>query len=382
MDFFDVADSLGRQLYLRCGLQDIFLLAQLLETTLAQLRARGFPVDRIRPVVQPTPPSHIHSVENVEENNRSQDVTTSHSTAAGEKSRASGYSKLPSSDETPAETPAAPSRPVQMPPPDNTKGEGSRNFPKALMKAFKKRSTGLAGLGLGTNSKDTAVPTPSAAAAAADSSERDVKPNDARSRDGTRQALSSAVKATAAVPPSGVTSPETQNVVQDAPSRALSCEVIPAQDLAALTRGNLKAKTSHGLRVFVSRHGGKTEESLQFCLDNWAAVERFSYLLSDLARVFRLETSALAIFYATSGRTIAFNSNGSLFFNLRYFMSLHENSRHVPQVDAWVFWYTTTAHELAHNLSQSHDQKHGFYTEAFISEFFPVFFDGLRAVGL
>lgn len=391
VDFFDVADALGRRIYGRCGLQDIFLLAQLLETTLAQLRARGFPVDKILSAA-PVPPAPSSQAEKPQAEESAQtesraplkDSTraqagSSTSVAENGKRSSNGYDKLPSSD-----TPSLPenqSQPQSQPqPPEKPKSEGSKNFPRALMKAFKKRSAGISGTGgLETGGSGTTLPD---SATGFGGTAPETVPDDARSRNGTRSALNSAVKAAATVPASGVSSPETRLVEVPPSSQASSCEVIPGQSLAAVTRGDQKAKTSHGHRVFVSRLGDMTEESLIFCKDNWTTVERFSYLLNDLANIFRLDAGTVAIFYAKGGSVIAFNSNGSLFFNLRYFAKLHENGQRVPSVDAWIFWYTTCCHELAHNLSRPHDVKHGYYTESFSIEFFPRFLSRLRAVGL
>jgi hypothetical protein len=53
LDFFDVGQSLGDLILERCQLEDAFFIASLLEAPLDQLRARGFPVDRI---LKPKPP--------------------------------------------------------------------------------------------------------------------------------------------------------------------------------------------------------------------------------------------------------------------------------------------------------------------------------------
>lgn len=62
---------------------------------------------------------------------------------------------------------------------------------------------------------------------------------------------------------------------------------------------------------------------------------------------------------------IAFNSNGALFFNLRYFEQvfaddlkpyLHENSSSIPIVRTIVnFYYMIACHELSHNVDTNHD---------------------------
>lgn len=62
---------------------------------------------------------------------------------------------------------------------------------------------------------------------------------------------------------------------------------------------------------------------------------------------------------------IAFNNNGALFFNLRYFEQAHADSLrlHLPNASSSVpivrtivnFYFTAACHELAHNLDASHN---------------------------
>jgi hypothetical protein len=57
-DLFDVGHAIGDLILKRCMLEDAFFISSLLETPLEQLRARGFPVDRIvksEPVVEVVP---------------------------------------------------------------------------------------------------------------------------------------------------------------------------------------------------------------------------------------------------------------------------------------------------------------------------------------
>lgn len=50
-----------------------------------------------------------------------------------------------------------------------------------------------------------------------------------------------------------------------------------------------------------------------------ASIARFIHLMRSLALVFGLPLSNLHVFYDLSGTLIAFNRNGSIFLNLRYF---------------------------------------------------------------
>jgi hypothetical protein len=46
---------------------------------------------------------------------------------------------------------------------------------------------------------------------------------------------------------------------------------------------------------------------------------RFVHIIAPIARIYNLPMTSLHIFYDMAGGLIAFNRNGSLFLNLRYF---------------------------------------------------------------
>jgi hypothetical protein len=62
---------------------------------------------------------------------------------------------------------------------------------------------------------------------------------------------------------------------------------------------------------------------------------------------------------------IAFNSNGALFFNLRYFEQVFADDLrlHLPNASSSIpivrkilnFYFTVVCHELSHNMDSSHD---------------------------
>jgi len=55
-DWFDIGSSIGGLILERCQLEDAFFIGSLLEAPIAQLRSRGFPVDRILRPPEPLPP--------------------------------------------------------------------------------------------------------------------------------------------------------------------------------------------------------------------------------------------------------------------------------------------------------------------------------------
>ena len=97
-------------------------------------------------------------------------------------------------------------------------------------------------------------------------------------------------------------------------------------------------------------------------------------MLLDIGNVFLLRPQSLHIYYNESGSSIAFNRQGSIFCNLRYFLQLHWSSFGAAagqgKQKAAVYWFVTLCHELAHNLVEEHSQQHEFYTESFVTEYF------------
>ena len=76
-----------------------------------------------------------------------------------------------------------------------------------------------------------------------------------------------------------------------------------------------------------------------------------------------MNPASLNIFYDPSGRTIAFNRQGSVFANFRYFKQLHEGAVLAgDRREALVYWFVILCHELAHNLVADHSSNHSFYT--------------------
>lgn len=54
-------------------------------------------------------------------------------------------------------------------------------------------------------------------------------------------------------------------------------------------------------------------------MDKRAPLQRFMNLVTSLARIYQLPLASLHIFYDVEGPLIAFNRNGSIFLNLRFY---------------------------------------------------------------
>ncbi|WQF79713.1 Putative histidine kinase/HSP90-like ATPase superfamily [Colletotrichum destructivum] len=178
------------------------------------------------------------------------------------------------------------------------------------------------------------------------------------------QNLLNAINSTRAHDSDSVFSPPSVNEVKE---QATYCDSTPAQNIV------FAAEASNGMKVFVSRT--LSMEPDLFLSIYHGSINAFASLLTDVASVYSLSPRVLHIFYDESGSTIAFNSSGSIFCNLRFFLQLHTNKSNGKQsgeakAEAGVWWWVVLAHELAHNLVQPHNSDHSYYTESFIQQYF------------
>jgi hypothetical protein len=127
-------------------------------------------------------------------------------------------------------------------------------------------------------------------------------------------------------------------------------------------------------------------------------IRRFIPIVQRLGKLYGVPPTSLHVFYDLSGSTVAFNANGSLFCNARYyegwreFMSICIYRGLIFAIDdadilrgsrsnAYISWsvcffaplsmtelskfrFFTLAHEIAHNLVQPHNSEHEFYFSA------------------
>ncbi|CAF1515175.1 unnamed protein product [Rotaria magnacalcarata] len=94
--------------------------------------------------------------------------------------------------------------------------------------------------------------------------------------------------------------------------------------------------------------------------------KQLAWVLTGLAdNVFQLNTHSLHLFCDEVGPRIAFNTNGALFFNLRYFDQifadrlqpyLQKPNKQNPIISTiGNFYFMVICHELAHNMYPNHD---------------------------
>ncbi|KAJ9654801.1 hypothetical protein H2198_006240 [Neophaeococcomyces mojaviensis] len=150
------------------------------------------------------------------------------------------------------------------------------------------------------------------------------------------------------------------------------CDEKPAHDLTFV------AELKHGIQMFLPQDPSQPINPTSFLQQNMTGLLRFAEILKAVGEVFSLSSKILNIFFETSGKTIAFNRNGSIFCNYLYFKQLHETQVLGGDAmsgngleDALVYWWVILCHELAHNLVADHSSNHSYYTEGFVAQYFP-----------
>lgn len=97
----------------------------------------------------------------------------------------------------------------------------------------------------------------------------------------------------------------------------------------------------------------------------------FLPLIFALTSLFGVNPAAVSIFLDKKSRTIAFNQNRSLFFNLGWFIQTHAADYATPEGRARAFdsWFLTFCHELAHNLVTDHNARFIWYQSQIAIEY-------------
>ncbi|OAQ85687.1 histidine kinase domain-containingprotein [Purpureocillium lilacinum] len=178
-----------------------------------------------------------------------------------------------------------------------------------------------------------------------------------------QQNLLNAIHATRA---HGSNSVFSQPNVSEVKEQATYCDSTPATNI------NFAAEASNGMKVYVSKD--MTRPAAEFLTTNLTAINSFAALLVDVGSIYSLSPGVVHIFYDEAGGTIAFNTGGSIFCNLRFFLQLHATqltgqNPGAAKAEAATWWWVVFAHELAHNLVSPHNAEHSYYTESFIQQY-------------
>lgn len=412
-DWFDVGYAIGELILERCQLEDAFFISSLLEAPLEQLRARGFPVDRI---INPEAPPEAERPATNESTQTGREHGNHHGhTAATDKSnKYASKQKMtdPKSSEQSKEDDAITTETCvkvlkQMFPnadvndirrrlgenpsfekvqalaeemategdkkqekrgdPQKPKVFGSKKLGRALNslggsipKGLMKDAAGLMGGGGGAappshnTGNDGRVKSPEA---------------DAMIHKNLEKQLERTVKGSSRVNRSGIQSEEKHIRIPEGLDHGNSCDILPGQDLVPfLNQATNKTETHNGIQIFSAR---KHPESATFLRDNADCFESFAVVLEQLSLVFGLSLKSVALYHDPTGKAIAFNSNaGALHFNVHYYNAIHFSKGDQGSA-CYSYWFVVFAHELAHNFVSAHNKDHGFYTEHYCMLYLP-----------
>ena len=365
-DLYEVSRAIMSLLLKRPRQQDYLALEMLMESDLRRLKTKGYNVDRIlrqKAAESRVAESERQKREEEQERLAEEEAKLRAQDQPAQQQQAVVSNGIPTQQQLPS--PDTPERQLSMPgafndsPPSTSRGKKPSIFNNISKHLGINQSNTAAQQQMQnvlTNGEDAPPP---------------YQPHDPNvvGKAGTEQVshprdlhdnLESAVKASRAYDSSSLFSPPQTKDIKETPSY---CDKKPGHDL------NLVAELSNGIKLFLSRSHPNTPQFLQVNKD---AIANFVWILSEVATIFDLSPSTLNIFHDDSGAAIAFNSSGSLFCNLRYFLQLHMLHMGSPEgkVDAMAYWWITLCHELAHNLVPDHSAQHSYYTESFVAQYF------------
>jgi hypothetical protein len=176
------------------------------------------------------------------------------------------------------------------------------------------------------------------------------EPNAMASPEELQRHLRNAIQATRPYNQQNLNSAPVTDAVQETQT---FCDRKPAQNIVLVT------EVGSGMKVFCSR---KLQDVNRFLAANLGGITSFSSVILDIAGVMGLRQETLHIFYDEDSTTIAFNSNGALFMNYRYFSALHLPDAQQGRVnEAITYWFVTICHELAHNICEDHGSRHSYW---------------------
>ncbi|GAA5857149.1 hypothetical protein JCM8547_009340 [Rhodosporidiobolus lusitaniae] len=124
-----------------------------------------------------------------------------------------------------------------------------------------------------------------------------------------------------------------------------------------------------GVRFFAARD---VPDPTTFVATHHDALLRFvTQVILPVGKVFNLDPRALHVFHDLEGPLIAFNRNRSIYLNFRFYLAWHDKmvvDGHLEE--PLISTYHSVAHELSHNLVKPHDTQFSFYFSSFCEEYF------------
>ncbi|KAL7754472.1 hypothetical protein RI367_000453 [Sorochytrium milnesiophthora] len=324
IDYFDVARGLSDVLFKKPKLNDALLISTMLSTSLDNLRRKGFPVDRILKIapaalqLKSIPPPPIATPSKPATPQQPSPVPVS-ANAAQTKSSQGTVQPRPLS-QAPKELPPPSMQQQQQQQQQQTQ---QRQQPSQQRDETSQRSQGQL---------------------------REIDP---AFKDSLKQDLISSIKSCAS---------NSSAVIRSSPSvttlsNTTYCDVRHNHDL-------VYHSTVSDVQIFLDR-----QLSPAVLADKTPGLSSFAALLKVVGSVYGVNANGIHIYYDDSAETVAFNRGRTLFFNVRFYLSLHWSSQLAAATpvksEAYTYWYMVFAHELGHNHAPNHDSTHEFYMSSY-----------------
>lgn len=375
LDLYQVSQSLVHLILKRPKLHSTLTLEMLLKTDLLELRVRGYNVERIlRQKAHEARMAEDKRQKQLEEERRVlQEKEAAWGAAQAQRAKADKsepqaqapmpgvFPESPNNKSAAEAQPVAP-EPDPVPAPDRPTRSLFSNLTKRLLDGG--RSGSISGSGEQSRSplSESSTPPPPPYSAA-DPQKRPEQPATVSSPHKLHKELISAVQACRPHGSSDLYSRPETNQISESKSY---CDERPSHDLEFV------ATLPSGVNVLFVK---SVPDRSGFLANHRAGINIFASVLLDCATIFSMRSDSLSIFYDPGGKTIAFNRAGSVFCNYFYFQQLQEQSllqsKSPDRADAIVYWWVILCHELAHNLVGDHSSAHSYYTEGFVSQYFP-----------
>jgi hypothetical protein len=347
-DLFNISQALLHICLHRPKPQQALILTTLLETDLLKLRARGYDVSRILKrrahearVAEQQRQKHLE-----EERKRIEEAETARRERASQEQSLSDQQALMPGNFPDSPEPSNLRKGQDAKEPDNSFSfRPTRNLFSSLTRSFG-----------GNNPPRPSSPAPSVPEQPKGADKPlqgsvNTPPQPVTSPEHLQQNLLSAIQASRSHNSTSVNSNPTVNEVKET---STFCDARPSQNI------QFAGEARQGLKIFLPH---TLDDKARFIAANSSALNAFESVLLLIAETLHLARNSLHIFFDQDSSTIAFNQNKALFFNYQYFENLH-----LPEVqqgklsEAIIFWFVTTAHELAHNLVSDHSSAHSYYT--------------------
>ncbi|WVR07080.1 hypothetical protein IAU60_004119 [Kwoniella sp. DSM 27419] len=176
--------------------------------------------------------------------------------------------------------------------------------------------------------------------------------------------------------------PEKGTQISD--SRQATRDVSESQDQycdttaqADIVLAHVPSASQPGLNIWVPRD---VADQSNFLKERMETSQRFATdILLPICRAFNLAPPVMNVFWDHAGPLIAFNRGGTIYCNARYFEAWHNAQCIAGQRnEAFISWYFSVAHELAHNLESGHNSAHEFYFSSIAEEYLVRFISLLQ----